>query len=416
MTNTAILAASGLLLFAYALERFGRRFRLPAVVLLIVTGLVVRQALDALGLHYHWVDPIVPILGTLGLILIVLEGALDLTVTRERLPLIFKSAASSLLGFVATLAGFALMSRYLLGLATPAAVLAAIPFAVISSAVAIPSAAGLAAQPREFVVYESSLSDILGVLVFYSWLAAAGSIDTFALDLVGGGAVSLAVAAAAAVVLYYFVTQIVGHVRFLPLLAGLVFLYAIGKELHLSPLIVVLVCGLVINNPHLVHWHAGLRALHNDDYEGTLAEFKGLVAELTFATKSLFFLLLGYWTDVRTMLSVRAWLIAVAGVALILASRWLILRALRQPSTAALVWIAPRGLITVLLFLSARETGQIDAFPFGAVMLIVLATAAMTALAHRGAAHAVPEAGAAAPPAPAIEAAEAAPPGSAGKP
>ena len=412
MTNTAILAASGLLLFAYALERFGRRYRLPAVVLLIVTGLVVRQVLDALGLRYHWVDPIVPILGTLGLILIVLEGALDLTVTRERLPLIARSAASSLLGFVATLAGFALMFRYLLGLATPAAVLAAIPFAVISSAVAIPSAAGLAAQPREFVVYESSLSDILGVLVFYSWLTAAGSIDTFALDLIGGGAVSLAVAAAAAVVLYYFVTQIVGHVRFLPLLAGLVFLYAIGKELHLSPLIVVLVCGLLINNPHLVHWHAGLRALHNDDYEGTLAEFKGLVAELTFATKSLFFLLLGYWTDVRTMLSVRAWLIAVAGIALILASRWLILRALRQPSTAALVWIAPRGLITVLLFLSAHDTGQIDAFPFGAVMLIVLATAAMTALAHRGAAHAATPPGVEAPVTAAVDAA---PPGTAGR-
>ena len=74
MTNTAILAASALLLFAYALDHFGRRFRLPSVVLLIVTGLIARQILDALGLHYRWVDPIVPIIGTLGLILIVLEG------------------------------------------------------------------------------------------------------------------------------------------------------------------------------------------------------------------------------------------------------------------------------------------------------------------------------------------------------
>ena len=56
----------------------------PRVVLLIVTGLVARQMLDAIGLHLHWVEPIVPVIGTLGLILIVLEGALDLTVTRER--------------------------------------------------------------------------------------------------------------------------------------------------------------------------------------------------------------------------------------------------------------------------------------------------------------------------------------------
>ena len=52
-------------------------------------------------------------------------------------------------------------------------------------------------------------------------------------------------AAVAALALYYFINQLVGHVRFLPLLAGLVCLYAIGKELHLSPLIIVLVCGLL---------------------------------------------------------------------------------------------------------------------------------------------------------------------------
>ena len=52
---------------------------------------------------------------------------------------------------------------------------------------------------------------------------------------------------------------------------------------------------------------------------------------------------------------------------------------------AQLVWIAPRGLITVLLFLGARHTGQLETFPFGAVMLVVLVTSALTALAHRAA-------------------------------
>jgi len=50
---------------------------------------------------------------------------------------------------------------------------------------------------------------------------------------------------------------------------------------------------------------------------------------------------------------------------------------------AQLMWIAPRGLIAVLLFLSANETGKLAGFPFGAVMLIVLATTTLTALAHR---------------------------------
>lgn len=392
MTNTAILAASGLLLFAYALDHLGRRFRLPSVVLLIVAGLIARQILESFSLHYHWVDPIVPVIGTLGLILIVLEGSLDLEVSRERRGLIITAAASSLLGFVASLAGFAWMFGYLLNFALPVAMLAAIPFAVISSAVAIPSAEGLPAQPHEFVIYESSLSDILGVLVFYAWLSSQGSLESFVGDLLGSGAVSLVAAIAAALALFYFINQIAGYVRFLPLLAGLVFLYAIGKELHLSSLIVVLVCGLLINNPHLVTWHAKLRKIQSASYAQTLKEFKGLVAELTFATKSFFFLLLGYWTDVTQMLTVEAWLVAVAGIAFILASRWVILKLLRRPAIAQLVWIAPRGLVTVLLFLSARETGKLDAFPFGSVMLVVLVTSALTALAHRGIASAAPAA------------------------
>jgi potassium/hydrogen antiporter len=383
MTNTAILAASALLLFAYLLDIVGRRFKLPSVVLLIGTGIVLRQILDSTHLHLGWVDPIVPVIGTLGLILIVLEGALDLTVSRERLGLIATSAASTLLGFMATLAAFAALFHFALYFDVPVAVLAAIPFAVISSAVAIPASNGLAPQPREFVIYESSLSDIVGVLVFYAWQNANGSLETFTFDLLGGSVVSLAAAAATALLLYYFINQLDGHVRFLPLIAGLICLYAVGKELHLSPLILVLGCGLLINNPRLITWHARLRSLHSANYDQTLKEFKGLVAELTFATKSFFFLLLGYWTNIHELLSPHAWLIAGAGIVIVYGSRWLILKLLRQDAAAQLLWIAPRGLITVLLFLSAAGTGKLQGFPFGAVMLVVLATATLTALAHR---------------------------------
>jgi NhaP-type Na+/H+ or K+/H+ antiporter len=65
-----------------------------------------------------------------------------------------------------------------------------------------------------------------------------------------------------------------------------------------------------------------------------------------------------------------------------------ILKALRREGLAQLVWIAPRGLITVLLFLSARDTGKLERFPLGAVMLVVLVTSAITAFAHRGQGHA----------------------------
>ena len=385
MTNQAILAFAALLVFAYLLDIVGRRFRLPSVILLILTGMGLRQLLDAGGLELQWVNPLVPVLGTIGLVLIVLEGALDLSLSAERRVLILRAAAAAVLGFVACVVVFAAVFQFGLGLATPTAVLAAIPFAVISSAVAIPSSAGLSPGSREFVTYESSISDIVGVLVFYAWLASGGRWPEFAADLLGGGLLSLAVAAVAAIGLLYLINRIEGHVRFLPLLAGLLLVYAFGKELHLSPLVLVLVCGLLLNNARLVARVPRLGAMLRDGYEETLGEFKGLVAELTFAVRSFFFLLLGYWTEVGHMREARAAMVAVAVVAAIYLTRRLLLGALRQPEAARLLWLAPRGLITVLLFLAGLDAGQLQGFPFGAVMLVVLATAALTSLAHRGA-------------------------------
>ncbi len=384
MTNTAILAFSALLVFAYLLDVFGRRTRLPPVVLLILTGIAARQVMDRTGLHLGWVDPMVPIIGTIGLILIVLEGALDLSLQRERLPLIARASFVMLAGFIACVAGFTVLFQHALGLAFAPAALAAVSVSVISSAVAIPSVTGLTEHTREFVVYESSLSDIVGVLVFYAWLESAGRLSHFLPALFGGMFLSLIAAVVAGVGILFLINRVEGHVRFLPLLAGLTLLYAIGKELHLSPLVLILVCGLLLNNTQLLHRVRRLSNLLRPGYGDTLREFKGLVVELTFAVKSFFFLMLGYWTDLTAMTDWRAWAVMVAGIGFIYPVRYAVLLLARQPDASRLVWIAPRGLITVLLFLTAVTTAGLEEFPFGAIMLLVLATAALTAFAHHG--------------------------------
>ena len=93
--------------------------------------------------------------------------------------------------------------------------------------------------------------------------------------------------------------------------------------------------------------------------------------------------MLGYWTDIREMADWRVWAIAAVMVGVIYASRFGILKLLRVRSRQQLVWVAPRGLITVLLFITASETGKLVGFPFGAVMVVVLATALITGHSHR---------------------------------
>lgn len=380
MTYQAILAASVLLLLAFSIERFSRVSGIPSVVALIGAGVAVKPALAFFGLTIEGIDAAVPILGTVGLVLIVLEGALDIELRRDRLQAAAGAFAMAGGGFVVCVAAFALFGALALSLMPFQAIVLAIPFAVISSAVAIPSSGFLPPRGREFVVYESSASDILGIMVFFSLVNSDGTVTGLLSAFVGGGLLSLLLASVSAVGLVLILMRIDGHIRFIPLLAGLFGLYAAGKLLHLSPLIMVLFFGLMLNNPTLI---TRFRPFHNwpdDSYEATLNEFKLLTKELTFAVRGFFFILLGYWTDLSDLTSGKALLAALLVLVVIYVSRSIMLRLVRIELAAPLTWLAPRGLITVLLFLTAKEAMPLPIYLDGTVMLVVLISATLIAV------------------------------------
>jgi len=384
MTYPAILSASLFLLIVFGVERACRRWGVPSVIVLVASGLLAQPLLVSLGVQLSWAGTLVPIVGTIGLVLIVLEGALDIELKRERLRLIGATLFLAAAGFTVCVLVFASVARLALDLSYVQAVLLAAPFAVISSAVAIPSSSFLPPKGREFVVYESSMSDIIGVLVFFSLLGSDGSIRSALLALLGGGILSLLLSLLCAAALMLVLLRVEGHIRFVPLLAGLFALYATGKLLHLSPLIMVLFFGLLLNKPSLVTRFRPFHDWVEDDYEATLSEFKTLVVELTFVVRGFFFVLLGYWTDLSDLASPFAWFAAALALAVIFGSRFALLRLMQLGPAAAgpLGWIAPRGLITVLLFLTARETFALPGYLNGAVMLVVLASSALILVAR----------------------------------
>ena len=372
MTYPAILSASLFLLIVFGVERACRRWGLPSVIVLVASGLIARPVLDSIGVQLSWAGTLVPIVGTVGLVLIVLEGALDIELKRERIRLIGATLTLAAAGFVVCVAAFAGLALLVLDLSPVQGIVLATPFAVISSAVAIPSSSFLPPKKREFVVYESSMSDIIGVLVFFSLLGSDGSVKGALLALLGGGLASLLLSLLCAVALMLLLLRVEGHIRFVPLLAGLFALYAMGKLLHLSPLIMVLFFGLLLNKPSLVTRFRLFHGWAAADYEDTLSEFKTLVVELTFVVRGFFFVLLGYWTDLSDLASPWAWLAAALVLLVVFASRYALLRVTLRTVVGPLLWIAPRGLITVLLFLTARETLAIPAYLNGAVILVVL--------------------------------------------
>lgn len=382
MVYSAILIASVFLLVAFLVERFSPALGIPSVIVLVGLGFLAKPVLSSFGYALDGLDVTVPIIGAIGLVLIVLEGALDIKIRRDRLRLAGTAFGLALAGFFLCVGVFTMVAAWVLPMSVMQALVLAVPFAVISSAVAIPSSQFLPSEGREFVVYESSISDILGVLVFFALVNSGGSLRGVLLGLVGGGMVSLLLASICAVGLVLVLMRIEGHIRFVPLLAGLFGLYAAGKLMHLSPLIMVLLFGLVLNNPRLITRIPYLRNWMDDSYEATLNEFKVLVLELTFAVRGFFFILLGYWTDLSDLASLQAWLAAVVVLLVVYGGRYALFRAIRLESANSLQWIAPRGLITVLLFLGAKEAVTLPSYLGGTVVIVVLVSTALVTVAR----------------------------------
>ncbi|MCE9540342.1 MAG: sodium:proton antiporter, partial [Bacteroidetes bacterium] len=101
MTIAIIITICTLLLLAYVFDLTSSKTKVPSVILLLLLGFVVRQLTQLIEIGIPDLTPILPLLGTVGLILIVLEGSLELEFNKSKAPLIRKSFFASLFPMLA---------------------------------------------------------------------------------------------------------------------------------------------------------------------------------------------------------------------------------------------------------------------------------------------------------------------------
>jgi cell volume regulation protein A len=167
---TIIISLCLLLLIAYLFDLTAARTKIPSVILLLLLGWVVREVTFLLDIDLPDLTGTLPVLGTIGLILIVLEGSLELELNKSKVGLIRKSSIGAFLPLIVLAFSLAYLLQYYGGYSFRDSLINAIPFCVISSAIAIPSVRNLSSSQKEFIIYESSLSDIFGV-VFFNFIA-----------------------------------------------------------------------------------------------------------------------------------------------------------------------------------------------------------------------------------------------------
>ena len=169
-----IIAASVIIILSYFFNWVSRKSSFPSVLLLILLGIVLHQSIGLFGYEHSNVLALfeeirlLEVLGTLGLIMIVLEAALDLKLERGKIGLIFKAFMSAITVLIATafISGYLIMA-FIPQLSFVEALIFSTPLSILSSAIVIPSVENLEDEQREFHVYDSTFSDILGIMMFY---------------------------------------------------------------------------------------------------------------------------------------------------------------------------------------------------------------------------------------------------------
>ncbi len=259
-----LILLSVIVVVSYFYNYLSAKLKIPSVLLLIATGIALQFATRAFGFTLPPTQTVLELLGITGLVFIVLEAALDLTLERSKFRLIWRAFGSALGLLTVTAGSIALIFVYYYGTTFQQALIYAIPLSIISSAIAIPSVSNMDMEARVF----ERLTEV-------------------------------------------------------------------SKEMKL------------------------------------------MTAETAFIIRTFFFLLFGYSMNLELLRSQEVLVIGLAIIALTLVARFFFLRFVLKITSTPLALIAPRGLITVLLFYSIPPERRLDNISEGVLFIVIVLTSLM---------------------------------------
>lgn len=373
-TYTTLIILSGLVIFSYLFDLVASKTKLPSVLLLLLLGIGLRLLVDNLQLQTFNFLRILPTLGTVGLILIVFEGSLELKYDQEKNKIIKGAFFSAFFILLATIACITFIIYQVTGRELYLCLVNAVPFSVISSAIAIPSVAGLDKKSREFIIYESSFSDILGIIIFNFAVSnphiSASSFATLGLDMI----IVVIFSVIACIFLLYLMGRISHHIKFFLIISILILVYAIGQSYHLSSLVLILAFGLFLNNADTIR-HAWFRTVFlYENLAKDLSQLHQLSAESAFIIRTFFFVIFGFTINIYELNNQNVLINGFLILLSIYLIRFIYLRLFKKENVFPEGFVTPRGLISILLYYNLPASMKLPEISTSFLFVVVLGT------------------------------------------
>jgi Kef-type K+ transport system membrane component KefB len=374
-----LIILSSLVIFSYLFDLIAKKFKIPSVILLLLSGIGLRYLADFFSFTSIDFTPALPLVGTVGLILIVLEGSLELKLEKEKSVLIKRSLSSAFFILILTTTGLAFFFNYLTGENFQTCFLNAVPLGVISSAIAIPSASVLPVNRKDFIVYESSLSDIFGIILF-NFMITNEIINARSFLRLGWETILiLLISGIFCLLLLYLLKRITHHLKFFLIIAMLILTYAIGKYYHLPTLVIVLAFGLFLNNIQWIKHLKFKQIFEYDNFNKDLQQLTQLSGESAFIVRTFFFLIFGFTLEIDSLLHFDVLLHGGIIILIIYIIRIIYQKFFVSTASWAEFFLAPRGLISILLFFSIPDALKLEGLQNGLLFFVILVSSLIMA-------------------------------------
>jgi Kef-type K+ transport system membrane component KefB len=374
MANYIILTLCILIVLSYIFDITSQYTKVPVVVFLIAMGILLQLTIKTTGFVLPDLRPVLSVIGTLGIIMIVLEATLDIKLKRRKKDLIIKSVSSAFGLFAVSVAVLSFLFVNMLGFTLSDSILNSIPLSIISSSVAISSSYNLGMAEKEFVIYESSFSDIIGIMIFNFFLLNETSVLKSILGFIGDSALTLLIAMISTAAIAFLLYRINYHINYVIILTSIILVYSLAEIVHLPALLLIIVFGLVLSNNQLIEFDFIRRRIDFRKFSEDVDSFRKILHELTFLVRSFFFIIFGFYIKIEGLLDFGNIFNGIAITFGIFFFRWLFFSYILRMPAIPLVFFAPRGLVNILLFISIPASMRLPFLTEETFTIIILLT------------------------------------------
>lgn len=371
----------GLLVVAFIANRIFKLTRIPDIIILMALGVVLGPLTHIVNAERF--SKATNLLGTVAIILVLFEGGLELDL-RETLKHFRGSLLLAIVTYFLSSGLVALIVCKGLGLSYVAGLLVGAVLGCTSSTVVLPVLQQMETDEpvRITLLLEASWGDVLAVLTVGLLISMRSHSGSIAKGVLSGVFTQVGVAALFAVavgVLWSRLLKVLSEQRFWQVLTFsiVLVLYAGMESLGANGLIAVLMFGLTLANfPGVDPDLPDNLGLGSESHQSLLT----FHSELAFLVRTFFFVLIGLIADIAMFR--RHPLLAAGTLGGIFLARWVSIQITRwswrdigASGRELILWMLPRGLITVVLALEA-----INAFPSelsflpGLAFAVILAT------------------------------------------